>query len=164
MPAMDCHDYDAIMQTPFPGHTSHLAIHVQGDRLQELSFVNVTNRPKAPANPAARKVVEQLNAYFEDPAYQFSIPLAPQGTDYQKRIWNMMRRCPMGKVWSYGDLAEMVRSGARAVGNACRRNPLPIVVPCHRIVSANGLGGYAGQTNGDNLAIKQWLLRHESAI
>ena len=93
-----------------------------------------------------------------------SLHLAPQGTEYQKHIWNTLRRCPSGKVWSYGDLAEKVNSGARAVGNACRRNPIPIVVPCHRIVSANGIGGYAGKTAGSYMLIKEWLLQHESDI
>ncbi|HEY5602178.1 MAG TPA: methylated-DNA--[protein]-cysteine S-methyltransferase [Gammaproteobacteria bacterium] len=160
----DNHDYDAVIRTPFPGGANQLAIRVEGGRLRELAFLSDAARLKPPANSAAREVVAQLNAYFADPCYRFTLQLAPQGTDYQQRVWNMLRRCPPGKVWSYGNLAEKIRSGPRAVGNACRRNPIPIVVPCHRVVSAQGLGGYAGKTTGDNLSLKQWLLQHESAI
>ncbi|WP_455366809.1 methylated-DNA--[protein]-cysteine S-methyltransferase [Kaarinaea lacus] len=160
----DCQNYDAIIKTPFPGSYNRLAIRVEQEALQELRFVSDTAPLKSPVTPTAKQVVEQLNAYFVDPGYQFSVPLAPQGTAYQKRIWNMLRRCPSGKVWSYGMLAEKVNSGARAVGNACRRNPIPIMVPCHRVISVNGVGGYAGKTSGSYLKIKQWLLQHESVI
>ena len=160
----DCHDYDAVIKTPFTGNYNRLAIRVNGEELQELLFVKSATRLKSPRSSAAKQVVEQLNAYFSDPTYQFSLSLAPVGTPYQKRVWNTLRRCPSGKVWSYGSLAEKINSGARAVGNACRRNPIPIVVPCHRVVAANGVGGYSGKTNGSYLKIKQWLLNHESAI
>jgi methylated-DNA-[protein]-cysteine S-methyltransferase len=157
------HDYDAVINTPFPGNNIRLGIRVLGDELQELTYVNSRTQLKSPRTAGAKRVVEQLNAYFLDSSYQFSVPLAPQGTPYQKRVWDLLRRCPVGKVWSYGDLARKANSGPRAVGNACRRNPIPIVVPCHRIVSATGMGGYSGEIAGSYIKIKQWLLEHESA-
>jgi methylated-DNA-[protein]-cysteine S-methyltransferase len=75
-----------------------------------------------------------------------------------------MLAIPPGEVRTYGALARKLRSSARAVGNACRANPVPMVVPCHRVVGATGLGGYMGAFTGDPLAIKEWLLRHEGAL
>ena len=160
----DGHNCDAVIKTPFPGNKTHLAIRVKHDDLLELSFVTAAMSIKSPVSTAAKKVVEQLNAYFMDPDYLFSLPLSPEGTPFQKHVWKMLCRCPKGKVWSYGDLAKKVNSGPRAVANACRRNPIPIIVPCHRIVSTTGIGGYSGKTTGNNVKIKQWLLQHESAI
>ncbi|WP_455222840.1 methylated-DNA--[protein]-cysteine S-methyltransferase [Kaarinaea lacus] len=160
----DSHNYAAVIKTPFPGDNARLAVRVHQEDLLEISFVPDAISLKSPATTAAKEVVEQLNAYFMDPDYQFSMPLSPGGTSFQKRVWRLLRRCPKGKVWSYGDLAKRIKSGPRAVANACRRNPIPIIVPCHRIVSATGIGGYSGKTTGNYLKIKQWLLRHESAI
>ncbi len=106
----------------------------------------------------------ELAAYFEDGAHAFQIPLQLEGTDFQQKVWRAMREIPSGQVVTYGELARRLGTSARAVGNACRRNPCPIVVPCHRVVSAQGLGGYDGQTEGPLLERKRWLLRHEGAI
>ncbi|MCP4042152.1 MAG: MGMT family protein, partial [Gammaproteobacteria bacterium] len=84
-----------------------------------------------------------------------------RGTDHQLRVWNALGEIPPGETMTYGELARHLGSGPRAVGNACRSNPVPIVVPCHRVVSATGLGGFMGDTAGEPMAIKSWLLRHE---
>ncbi|TAM44799.1 MAG: MGMT family protein, partial [Gammaproteobacteria bacterium] len=76
-------------------------------------------------------------------------------------VWNALQRIPAGKVLSYGDLARKLKTGPRAVGNACRANPIPVVVPCHRVVASNGKGGFMGKTGGKALVIKDWLLAHE---
>jgi methylated-DNA-[protein]-cysteine S-methyltransferase len=84
------------------------------------------------------------------------------GTPFQRRVWHALRRIPSGCTRSYGELARELGSSARAVGGACRRNPIPIVVPCHRVIAAGGgAGGFMGQRSGDALAIKTWLLDHE---
>ena len=75
-----------------------------------------------------------------------------------------MRRIPIGQVVTYGELAKALDSSARAVAGACRANPIPILIPCHRVVAATGLGGYMGETGGEALAIKQWLLQHEGYV
>ncbi|WP_455200257.1 methylated-DNA--[protein]-cysteine S-methyltransferase [Kaarinaea lacus] len=164
MSGRDYQRYDAVIETPLPGRNNRLAIVTQDDKLQELLFVSQSTKLKQPKTTVAKTVVEQLKAYFSDSDFKFTLPLEPQGTLYQKRVWDKLRKCPTGKVWTYGDLARKIHSAPRAVGNACRRNPIPIVVPCHRVVSANGMGGYAGHTSGTFLSIKQWLLQHESII
>lgn len=164
MPSRDSQRYDAVIKTPLPGRNNRLAIVIQDDKLQELLFVSQSTKLKQPKTVFTKGVVEQLDAYFSESDYKFTLPLEPEGTMYQKRVWNRLRKCPTGKVWTYGELARQIHSAPRAVGNACRRNPIPIVVPCHRVVSAKGMGGYAGHTSGTFLSIKQWLLQHESVI
>ena len=75
-----------------------------------------------------------------------------------------MQKIPYGKTKSYGELAQELKTSARAIGNACRHNPLPIIIPCHRIVAKNNLGGYNGATEGKMLNIKEWLLQHEKKL
>jgi methylated-DNA-[protein]-cysteine S-methyltransferase len=164
MSGRDYRSYDAIIRTPLPCRLSHLAIRVHDGKLQELVFVSTRSPLKTPTDPLARQVVKQLRCYFSDPTFKFDLPLNPVGTDFQKRVWRKLSNCPSGKVWSYGHLAQLLNSGARAIGGACRRNPIPVVVPCHRVVAQQGIGGYAGATAGNYLSIKHWLLQHESAI
>lgn len=102
-----------------------------------------------------------LAAYFSDPASLCSVPLQLAGTPFQQRVWTALRAIPPGRTRTYGDLAAELGTSARAVGGACRANPCPIVVPCHRVVGATGLGGFAGDTSGHRLEVKRWLLRHE---
>ncbi len=106
---------------------------------------------------------EQLIAYFEDGSRGFELPLDLRGTAFQVRMWEALQEIPPGCTVTYGELARQLGTGARAVGGACRTNPCPIVVPCHRVVAGNGLGGFAGDTSGRKLAVKRWLLRHEGA-
>lgn len=104
---------------------------------------------------------EQLAAYFDGRLRSFALPLAPAGTGFQHRVWAAMRDIPYGETRSYGDLAKRLQSSPRAVGTACARNPLPIFIPCHRVVGAGGvLTGYSG---GDGLASKRFLIDHERA-
>ncbi|NOZ38517.1 MAG: methylated-DNA--[protein]-cysteine S-methyltransferase, partial [Gammaproteobacteria bacterium] len=105
----------------------------------------------------------QLQGYFSSSVSPFSFPVLLRGTDFQQRVWHALQRIPAGEVRTYGQLAKQLHSSARAVGNACRRNPVPLLVPCHRVVSASGIGGFAGSTDGAEIRIKRWLLRHEGA-
>jgi methylated-DNA-[protein]-cysteine S-methyltransferase len=98
----------------------------------------------------------QLQDYFDGARDAFDLPLAPRGTAFQQRIWAALRQIPGGETRSYGDLARALGSAARAIGQANGSNPIPILIPCHRVVGAGGtLGGYSG---GDGTATKQWLL------
>ncbi len=104
-------------------------------------------------------VRDQLTEYFDGQLTDFSLPLAPLGTPFQHRVWRAMCNIPYGEVRSYGDLAKILKTGPRAVGAACARNPLPVLIPCHRVVGANGtLTGYTG---ADGLASKDFLLNLE---
>jgi len=103
----------------------------------------------------------QLERYIEDPRQAFSWEAPPLGTPFQHRVWRALREIPPGEVRTYGELARSLGSGSRAVAGACRANPWPLLIPCHRIIGASGAGGYCGHTQGPYLAIKQWLLAHE---
>jgi methylated-DNA-[protein]-cysteine S-methyltransferase len=113
------------------------------------------HRDDASLKPAA----EQLSAYFAGESRGFDLPLATRGTGFQRRVWDALRAVPFGETVSYAELARRIGApkAVRAVGAAVGRNPISIVVPCHRIVGSDGgLTGYAG-----GLASKRWLLEHE---
>ena len=115
-----------------------------------------------PKSLLAKEVVRQLCAYLANPRFQFGLPLAPAGTSFQRRVWGGISAIPAGATRTYGELAASIRSGPRAVGNACGANPYPLVVPCHRVVASGGaLGGFARNRGGFLLDIKRWLLTHE---
>jgi methylated-DNA-[protein]-cysteine S-methyltransferase len=106
-------------------------------------------------------VCEQLQHYLENPDAQFTVPLKPGGTPHQQKVWQAMCNIPRGKTRSYGELAAELKSGAQAVGQACGANPIPIIIPCHRVVGKAGLGGFMRHASGESLDIKRWLLKHE---
>lgn len=112
------------------------------------------------SDSAFRAAVEQISAYFEGELTRFDLPMHPAGTAFQQRVWQELRRIPYGAAISYAELARRIGrpSASRAVGGANGRNPISIIVPCHRVISADGsLGGYGG-----GLDRKRWLLAHEA--
>ena len=102
---------------------------------------------------------DQLADYFDGRLTNFALPLSPHGTPFQHRVWRAMCDIPYGEVRSYGDLAKVLKTAPRAVGTACGRNPLPVFIPCHRVVGANG--ALTGYTGADGLASKDYLLNLE---
>ena len=131
------------------------------DTVDGIEFLSASIDVMGAQTALAAEAVAQMNAYFQKLDYQFDLPLAENQTTFQGRVRQAMQAIPCGETRTYGEVAGNIGSGARAVGNACRHNPLPVVVPCHRIVSATGLGGYAGETAGDMMGRKRWLLQHE---
>jgi methylated-DNA-[protein]-cysteine S-methyltransferase len=107
------------------------------------------------------EAARQIEAYFAGELADFDLPLMPAGSAFEQRVWAAMRRIPYGKTQCYGELAAAIGSAARAVGGACGRNPIPIVIPCHRVLAKTGLGGYSGQGGLDT---KQTLLSLEGAL
>ena len=102
-----------------------------------------------------------LERYREDPDAQFDLPLLVEGSPFQRRLWDALCTIPRGKTLTYGELAQRLGAEPRAIGQACGDNPLPIVIPCHRVVAAKGIGGFAHSTEGYLLEAKRWLLLHE---
>ncbi|MDK9721069.1 MAG: methylated-DNA--[protein]-cysteine S-methyltransferase [Rhodospirillales bacterium] len=97
-------------------------------------------------SPLLEKAKKQVMDYLDGQRRDFDLRLAPMGTEFQKKVWKAMLAIPYGKTESYGEIAAQLNSGARAVGTACGRNPIPIIIPCHRVLAANGgLGGYSGE-------------------
>jgi methylated-DNA-[protein]-cysteine S-methyltransferase len=115
----------------------------------------------ANGSPLLAEAARQIEAYFAGELEDFDLKLRPAGSAFEQRVWTAMQRIPYGKTQGYGELAASIGSAARAVGGACGRNPIPIVIPCHRLLAKAGLGGYSGQ---GGLATKQTLLSLEGAL
>ncbi|KAA6186252.1 methylated-DNA--[protein]-cysteine S-methyltransferase [Thiohalocapsa marina] len=113
------------------------------------------------ADPCPDWLQQPLLAYFDDPGPPIPVPRVPTGTRFQQRVWQAISAIPAGSTRTYGELALELGTSARAVGGACRANPWPLLVPCHRVVSGHGLGGFAGAVSGRLTVVKAWLLAHE---
>jgi methylated-DNA-[protein]-cysteine S-methyltransferase len=148
-----------VIPSPIAG--CNLALLFSDNTLTKLDFVVAAEPLLAPQSDAAVYAVAQLELYWRNPHWPFDLPLLPQGSEFQQRVWQALREIPAGSTVTYGQLAWRLESSARAVGSACRANPVPIIVPCHRVVAATGVGGFMGQLVGQQIAIKEWLLQHE---
>lgn len=152
-------EFDAVMKTPFGA----LGVRTAGDAIAEIRFLPPGSRGIVPKTALARRACAQLSAWLADPEAGFDLPLAPAGTAFQRRVWRTIATIPKGGTLTYGEIAKRLKSAPRAVGQACGRNPYPVVVPCHRVVAADGgLGGFAGAGGGWLLEAKRWLLAHEA--
>ena len=151
--------YSAIIKLPF----STLGISSRDETLLAIDFLADNAETLAPQDPFSREVITQLEAYCADKDFCFDLPLTASTTTFQARVREALIAIPVGQVLSYAQLAAGLGSGARAVAMACRHNPLPVIVPCHRIVAKNTMGGYAGAISGKPVEIKRWLLEHEHA-
>lgn len=152
-------NYDARIVAPFGA----LGVVTDGDALVGIDFLPRATPALAPRNHLAAETCRQLEAYLADPDFRFDLPLRLAGTPHQRRVWEALLAIPRGRPSSYGELARALSSAPRAVGQACGANPLPVVVPCHRVLARNGLGGFMNSGEADPLAIKRWLLDHERA-
>ncbi|MEQ1517807.1 MAG: methylated-DNA--[protein]-cysteine S-methyltransferase [Usitatibacteraceae bacterium] len=151
--------YDARLKTPF----ATLGIIASDTHVLNVHFLPMDVTAKAPkTNSVAHLASVQLMAYLDNPDFRFELPLKLAGSKHQLDVWHAMQKIAAGKTETYGELAAKIDSSPRAVGTACGQNPLPIIVPCHRVVATNGLGGFMGGKRNDPLAIKRWLLAHES--
>lgn len=130
--------------------------------LQSLLFMKEEVEPTEKIHESIKEVAYQLDEYFTGIRKEFGLKLNPEGTDFQKQVWNELQKIPFGKTSSYLDISKSLgdENATRAVGNANGRNPIAIVVPCHRVIGSNGkLTGYAG-----GLWRKEWLLNHENGV
>ena len=106
-------------------------------------------------------VAKQLRDYSLQAHNIWVEDLPEKGTLFQRKVWCYLQNIPMGTTQSYGQIAKVLNSSARAVGNACRQNPFLLIIPCHRVVKSTGIGGFGGKVGGEAVAIKHWLLAHE---
>ena len=117
---------------------------------------------RADDTPLLREAAGQIHAYAEKRLRQFDLPLAPTGPSFQRAVWAELLKIPYGETRSYGDLAHNLQAIARAVGGACGANPIPLLIPCHRVIAQTGeLGGFSG---GQGVVTKRALLLHEGAL
>lgn len=138
-----------------------VAVATREERVVEIRYLPLSAESILPRNALAARAAGQLRAYLENPDIRFDLPLAVEGTPFQLKLWEALCRIPRGKTRTYGELARELEGAARAVGQACGDNRLPVVIPCHRVVAADGIGGFAHSTGGYLLEAKRWLLAHE---
>ena len=141
-----------------PSPVGQLTIDETDDKIVAIRWGNGAG---GHGSPLLDEAARQLAAYFDGKLRHFDLPLAPTGTPFEGRVLAAMQAIPYGETRTYGDLAHATDSGPRAVGRACGRNPIPIVIPCHRVLARGGLGGYSGL---GGLATKQRLLALEGAL
>lgn len=133
--------------------------------LSKIDYLPASKALSSPQNALAKEVAKQCKAYFKDPNYQFDLPMKPSGTVHQQKVWQSIRKIPVGEAKTYGEIARAIKSGPRAVGTACGANPFPLITPCHRVVSAQGIGGFMKENSpGLYRQIKTWLLKHEGVL
>ena len=150
-------------QAKLPAPFGLLGIRTAGGRLSEIVFLKPGGAALAPRDGVSERACRQLEGYFEDPEFRFDVPLASRGTPFQRRVWRQISAIDAGHTRSYGEIARELDSSPRAVGQACGANPVPLVVPCQRVLAAGGLGGFAHHEGGFHLSVKRWLLAHEGA-
>jgi methylated-DNA-[protein]-cysteine S-methyltransferase len=133
--------------------------------LSKIDYLPTAKALCLPQNALAKEVAKQCQAYFKDPNYQFDLPMKLSGTVHQQKVWQSIRKIPIGEARTYGEIALAIQSGPRAVGTACGANPFPLITPCHRVVSAQGIGGFMKENSpGLYRQIKTWLLKHEGVL
>ena len=154
-------NYDVIFTT----YIATIGLQFDGSKLIKVDYLN-NQTNKKPASKVAGLVKNKIEKKIEPGPNMKSIEIDMQlnVTPFQEEVLKQLLRIPYGETRSYGAIAKILKTSPRAVGNACRHNPLPIIIPCHRVVSANGVGGYSGQTAGSMLAIKNRLLELEAVI
>ena len=142
-----------------PSPVGTLRVHEAGGAITAIDWAPRAKGTGDAAGPLLAEAARQLAAYFAGTLEDFDLPLAPDGTEFQKRVWAAMCAIPFGETRTYGELAEEAGGSARAVGTACGRNPIPVIVPCHRVIAKAGPGGYSGR---GGLRTKAMLLDLES--
>jgi|MGYP006105098319 methylated-DNA-[protein]-cysteine S-methyltransferase len=149
--------FDYILPSPI----GPLGLNISTKGIQRLFYIKTKQDSKIPSTGFGATVYQQVTEYFELQRTKFDLPIDIQGTQYQNKVWSEIAKISYGESLTYGDVANAINSGPRAVGNACRHNPIPIIIPCHRVVKKGGLGGYCGSIAGREIQQKDWLLRHE---
>ncbi len=151
--------FSAIVALPF----GKVGVRTAGSVITELCYLPPHFDEKPAQDDIAARAVRQLECYCLNPDFKFELPLARVGSEFQHRVWDTICAIPRGSVRTYGELARHLGSAPRAVGQACGANWFPVVIPCHRVTSSTGLGGFSNSDdpNGYLLNIKRWLLAHE---
>lgn len=151
--------FSAIVEAPW----GSVGIRTEAGLVRELVYLPPGFDEQAPVDPLSEQVARQVERYLQDPDFRFDLALAPVGTAFQRRVWDVISAIPRGEVLTYGQVAKLIRSAPRAVGQACGANWFPLVVPCHRVTASGGLGGFSNHDDetGFHLGVKRWLLAHE---
>ena len=140
-----------------------IGIRAAGGKLTGVEYLPRGTAPLAPLTAFAERVCRQIERYVEDPQFRFELPFDYDGTPFQCRVWRALAVIPSGATRTYAEIARELGSAPRAVGGACGANRIPLVIPCHRVLARNGIGGFMNARGGFPLTVKRWLLAHEGA-
>jgi methylated-DNA-[protein]-cysteine S-methyltransferase len=149
--------FHAKLATPF----AVLGIRTTGELLTDIEYLPRGVATLAPLNKLAERACRQIERYVDDPRFRFDLPFDYRGTDFQCRVWREISRIPVGETNTYKGIASRIHNAPRAVGGACGKNRLPLLIPCHRVLGSNGIGGFMHARGGEPIQIKRWLLAHE---
>ncbi|HKK46556.1 MAG TPA: methylated-DNA--[protein]-cysteine S-methyltransferase [Balneolaceae bacterium] len=150
------------MTSYFDSPIGWLELVATDDFLQRIHFLDTEPNSSFQENDLTRRLTDELKEYFYGQRKEFSIPVKPEGTPFQETVWEELKKIPYGQTSTYGEMAQKLgdKNKVRAVGKANGSNPIPIIIPCHRVIGAdNSLVGYAG-----GISKKRFLLKHEGAI
>jgi methylated-DNA-[protein]-cysteine S-methyltransferase len=150
--------YDVVIDFP----KFKVGVKTRDERVVEIKYLPLSAQTVPPKTPLAERAAKQLERYRDDPDTTFDLPLLIEGSELQRGVWNAMCAIPRGRTRTYGELARELGAEARDIGQCCGDNKLPIVIPCHRVVAADGIGGFGHATGGYLLEAKRWLLMHEA--
>jgi methylated-DNA-[protein]-cysteine S-methyltransferase len=150
--------FDVIVEFP----KMKVGVVTSDEQIVEIRYLPPSVAAKPARSPLAAETAHQLERYRHNPDARFDLPVLVQGTALQRAVWDAMCAIPRGSTRTYGDIARELGAEARAIGQACGDNRLPIIIPCHRVVAADGIGGFAHATGGYLLEAKRWLLAHEA--
>lgn len=154
-------DAAQVFQAVFECPVGWLGMRTQAGALVELGLFRERPPTAGSADAVTRQTAAALQRYFQTGMPGELPPLDLHGTEFQRRVWVELLRIPPGVTFTYGQLAARLDTHPRAIGGACRANPVIILVPCHRVVASGGDGGYAGHRAGPWLDTKRWLIAHE---
>lgn len=157
--SQNSHLFSAIVEAPFGA----IGIRTEPGVVRELVYLPRSFSEKAPVDALSEQAARQVERYLREPDFRFKLPLAEVGTAFQHKVWDAIAAIPRGEVLTYGQVAKLIRSAPRAVGQACGANWFPLIIPCHRVTASGGLGGFSNHDDetGFHLGVKRWLLAHE---
>ena len=150
--------YDVVLEFP----KMKVGVTTREGQVVGIKYLPPETKALSPKNPLAERAAAQLERYRSNPDTQFDLPIRIEGDELQRAVWQAMCAIPRGRTRTYGEIARELGTDARTVGQACGDNRLPIVIPCHRVVAADGIGGFAHATSGYLIEVKRWLLMHEA--
>lgn len=148
-------------QARYPAPFAVLGVRTVGELLTDIEYLPRGAATLDPTTRLAAKVCRQIERYLADPDFGFDLPIEFNGTAFQNKVWRAICDIPRGKTLTYIAVARKLATAPRPVGGACGANRIPIVIPCHRVVGSNGIGGFMKARGGFPIEIKKWLLRHE---
>ncbi len=147
--------YAAVYNSP----TGLLGIQTHQDKLTHINWLADEQAYSVDERTDSNAIINALDMYFTEGKWDKKVCIKIKATDFQKMVWQALKNIPCGETRTYGELAKELSTSSRAIGQACRTNPVPIFIPCHRVVAKDHIGGFMGKAN--KLHIKEWLIEHE---